>query len=262
MALDATGHTARPLVGITAGSSEVLRPIGKLPAHYIDRINPRAVAEAGGDPVLLPAVGDEEAPERYAEQLDAFVISGGADVAPSLYGGVDPPAGEGDHDFVRDGFEIALVRAARRRGKPILGICRGMEVLNVAFGGSLAETRHALETTAVDGLDHVVVHTVALRPGSLAATAYEAEAVDVWCLHHQAPGAVAESLAVTGRSADGVVEVLEGDPGEGFLLGVLFHPEFMLARNPVHIRPYRALVDAARTHSPRPRGEHEVGLHA
>jgi gamma-glutamyl-gamma-aminobutyrate hydrolase PuuD len=80
-----------------------------------------------------------------------------------------------------------------------------MEVLNVAFGGSLAEARHTLEATAVDGLDHVVVHTVALEPGSVAATAYEVEAVDVWCLHHQAPGAVAVSLAVTGRSADGVV---------------------------------------------------------
>lgn len=194
--------------------------------------------------------------------MDAFVISGGADVAPSLYGGVDPPEGEGDHDPARDTFEIALVRAARRRGKPILGICRGLEVLNVAFGGSLADVRHAMEPVAVDGFDNVVAHTVELEPGSVAAAAYGAGAVDVWCLHHQAPSVVAESLAVTGRSEDDVVEVLEGDPKEGFLLGVLFHPEFMLARNPVHLRPYQALVHAAREHGLRAPGEQEIGLYA
>ena len=266
MALDETVRTARPLVGITAGSCEVLRggAVGKLPAHYIDRNNPRAVAQAGGDPVLLPATGEdpEGAAERYAQALDAFVVSGGADVAPSAYGGPEPGPGEGDHDLVRDAFELALVRAARRRGKPILGICRGMEVLNVAFGGSLAEVRHATEPVAVDGFARVVVHRVELTPGTVAASVYEDDAVDVWCLHHQAPSAIGESLRVSGRSADGVVEVIEGDPKEGFLLGVLFHPEFMFGRNPVHLRPYRAVVGAAREQSPRAPGEREIGLYA
>jgi len=257
--------TARPVVGITAGSCEVLRPgVGKLQAHYIDRNNPRAVVLAGGDPVVLPAVdeGHEGAAERYADLLDALVVSGGADVAPSAYGGPAPRPGEGDHDLVRDAFEIALVRAVRRRGKPILGVCRGMEVLNVAFGGRLAEVRHALDATAVDGFDHVVAHRVELTPGSLAASVYEAGAVEVWCLHHQAPSDIGESLTASGRSADGVVEVVEGDSEEGFVLGVLFHPEFMLRRNAEHLRPYRALVEAAREHGRRAAGEHEVGVHA
>jgi putative glutamine amidotransferase len=132
-----------------------------------------------------------------------------------------------------------------------------MEVLNVAFGGTLAEVRHTMEPVAVDGLERVVEHRVELAPGSLAAAVYEAEGVDVWCLHHQAPDAVGESLAVSGRSADGVVEIIEGDPKEGFLLGVLFHPEFMFGRNAEHVRPYRALVEAAREQK-----EHEVGLYA
>ena len=218
------------------------------------------MAQAGGDPVLLPSVrdGDTEAPERYAELLDAFVVSGGADIAPSLYGGVDPPEGESDHDPVRDTFEIELVRAARRRGKPILGICRGMEMLNVAFGGSLVERRHTMAPVAVDGFERVVAHAVELEPGSVAEAAYGSATIDVWCLHHQAPSAIGASLAVTGRSTDGVVEVLEGDPKEGFLLGVLFHPEFMLARNPVHLRPYQGLVEAARDHGLRAPGEHEI----
>ena len=137
-----------------------------------------------------------------------------------------------------------------------------MEVLNVAFGGSLAEVRHTMEPVAVDGFDHVVVHTVGLQPGSVAASAYGVDAVEVWCLHHQAPDVVGGALAVTGRSADGVIEVLEGDAKEGFLLGVLFHPEFMLARNPAHLRPYKALVDAAREHGLRASGERELGLYA
>lgn len=270
MALDEKGLTsgigaARPLVGITGGSCEVLRRgVGKLPAHYIDRCNPRAVVQAGGDPVVLPAVGeaDEGAPDRYADLMDAFVVSGGADIAPSAYGGSDPRDGEGDHDPVRDAFEIALVRAARRRGKPILGVCRGMELINVAYGGSLAAARHAMESVAMDGFDHVVAHGVELSPGSLAAAVYESEDVDVWCLHSQAPSEVGGGLRATGHSQDGVIEVLEGDAREGFLLGVLFHPEFMFGRNPAHLKPYQALVRAAREHGLRAQGEQQVGLYA
>jgi gamma-glutamyl-gamma-aminobutyrate hydrolase PuuD len=250
------------VVGITAGSCEVLRPsVGRLSAHYIDRTNPQAVVLAGGDPVLLPAVAESHggAAERYADFVDALVVSGGADISPSAYGGAEPRPGEADHDLTRDAFEIALVRAVRQRGKPILGICRGMEVLNVAFGGTLGEVRHTTEGVAVDGFDSVVTHRVELTPGSVAASVYAADAVDVWCLHHQAPSVVGEFLLVTGRSADGVVEVVEGDPKDGFLLGVLFHPEFMFRRNAVHLRPYRALVEAAREHAA---GEHKVDLYA
>jgi putative glutamine amidotransferase len=262
-ALRPDSDAERPLIGVTAGSCEVRRPgVGTLPAHYIDRCNPRAVVQAGGDPVLLPAVAeaDADAPERYAELLDGFVISGGTDIAPSAYGGVSSSEAGANHDLVRDAFEIALVRAARERGKPIFGVCRGMELINVAFGGSLTEARHPAESVAVDGFERVVLHQVELSPESLAAAVYESETVDVWCLHSQAPGEIAGELRATGRSQDGVVEVLEGDARDGFLLGVLFHPEFMLERNPAHLKPYAALVRAAAAHRPRAEGEQHVGL--
>ncbi len=239
----------RPLVGITAGSYDLPIAEGVLPSYCVDRCNPRAVVQAGGNPVIIPAVSeaDEGAPERYADMLDAFVIAGGVDIAPSAYGGQDVAGGTELYDHVRDEFEIELVHAVRRRGKPILGVCRGMELITVALGGTLVDdVRHDVEPIPVDGFDRMVLHQVTLTPGSLAASVYEGTAVDVGCLHHQAPGTVPSALTVTGRAPDGVVEVVEGDRSSGFLLGLLFHPEYMIERNDVHLRPYRALVDVAR----------------
>ena len=244
-----TGDRVRPLVGITAGSYDLPIAEGVLPSYCVDRCNPRAVVQAGGNPVLIPAVdeADEAAPGRYAAQLDAFVIAGGVDIAPSTYGGRDAADGTGLYDHVRDEFEIQLVHAARRLGKPILGVCRGMELINVALGGTLVDNvRHDVEPIPVDGFDRMVLHQVTLTPESLAASVYEGTAVDVGCLHHQAPGTVPAALTVTGRAPDGVVEVVEGDRSGGFLLGLLFHPEYMIQRNDVHLRPYRALVEVAR----------------
>jgi putative glutamine amidotransferase len=255
----------RPLVGITGGSCELLRPgVGTLRSYYIDRYTPQAVFKAGGDPVMVPPIGegDADAPERYAQLLDAFVIAGGVDIAPAAYGGVNPSEDECDHDPVRDNFEIALVRAARRRRKPILGVCRGMELVNVAFGGSLTEIRHEAKWMAVDGFNRVVGHRVEFTPGSVVAAVYGSNVVDVWCLHHQAPGVVGEPLRITGRSRDGIVEVIEGEAETGFLLGLLFHPEFMLARNPIHLRPYQALIRATREHDLRLGEVREIGLGA
>ena len=237
----------RPLVGITGGSYELPIAEGTLPSYCVDRCNPRAVVQAGGDPVLLAAIGeaDDAAAERYADTLDAFVFAGGVDIAPSTYGRLDPYEEAADHDPVRDRFEIALVHAARARGKPILGVCRGMELISVAYGGTLIDgVCHDTETVPLDGFERMVLHQLALRPGSLAASVYEATEVDVGCLHHQGVGSIPDELVSSGWAPDGVIEAVEGDRDEGFLLGLLFHPEYLISRNPVHLRPYRALVAA------------------
>jgi putative glutamine amidotransferase len=242
----------RPLVGITGGSYDLAIAEGTLPSYCVDRCNPRAVVQAGGDPVLVVAVdeADDGAPDRYADMLDAFVLAGGVDIAPSAFGRADPAARDGDYDHVRDRFEVALLHAARARGKPILGVCRGMELITVAFGGTLVDNvRHEAEAVPFDGFDRMVFHRVSLAPGSLAEAIYEAAEVDVGCLHHQGAGSIPPDLAASGWAPDGVIEAVEGDRAGGFLLGLLFHPEYIIGRNSVHVRPYRALVDAARERS-------------
>lgn len=238
----------RPLVGITAGSYDLPITEGTLPSYGVDRCNPRAVVLAGGDPVLVAALdeADDEVAARYADRLDAIVLAGGVDIAPSAYGREGSTAEAATYEHVRDRFEIALVHAARARRKPVLGVCRGMELITVAFGGTLADgVRHEFDAGPLDGFDRMVQHRVAFTPGSLAESVYEASEVDVGCLHHQAAGVVPDELRATGRAADGVVEAIEGDPDQGFLLGLLFHPEYMISRNPVHLRPYQALIAAA-----------------
>jgi putative glutamine amidotransferase len=239
----------RPLVGITGGRYDLPIEEGILPSYGVDRCNPTAVVQAGGDPVLVVAVdqADESAPERYADMLDAFVFAGGVDIAPSAYGEPDPPPGEAVLDHVRDRFEVALLHAVRARGKPILGVCRGMELMTVAYGGTLVDgVEHPTEPVPLDGFERMVLHRVALAPGSLAAAVYGAEEVDVGCLHHQGAGTIPSGLTVSGWAPDGVVEAIEGDREAGFFLGLLFHPEYMISRNPVHLKPYQALIEAAR----------------
>ena len=238
--------TRRPLIGVTAGSCDVAILEGRLPAYYAGRANPRAVVRAGGDPVLLGAVpeADAGAAERYADAMDGFVLAGGVDIAPSRYGA----DGDGDvtADHARDAFEIALIAAARERGKPILGVCRGMEMIVVAAGGTLVdEVQHATAPERMDGFPAVVRHPIALEPGSLAASVYASTSVDVACLHHQSPGRIPDELIASGRAGDGVVEAVEGERSSGFLLGLLWHPEYLADRADEHLLPYRALVAAA-----------------
>jgi putative glutamine amidotransferase len=190
---------------------------------------------------------DERAPERYADMLDAFVFAGGVDIAPSSYGRPDPPPGSAVHEPARDRFEIALLHAVRARGKPILGVCRGMELMNVAYGGTLLDgIVHPTEPVPMDGFERMVLHRVTLASGSLAEAVYGSTEVAVGCLHHQGAGSVPRELTASGWAPDGVVEAIEGDREGGFMLGLLFHPEYMISRNAIHLRPYEALIDAVR----------------
>jgi len=222
----------RPLVGISGRRwaarllAEHLVPAmhdAELDLHFTEY--GAAVAAAGGLPVQLT----RDAPVAdVVERLDGLVLTGGADVDPTFYGH-DPEPELGHVEPDRDRWELDLLRAALDAGTPVLAICRGAQLANVLLGGSL---RQHLDLTDGDGHPRfgeprtLRCHTVRLVPGSLAAELY-GEETEVNSLHHQAIGAVASSLVVTGRAPDGTVEVVEA-PGHAFL-GVQWHPEALAA---------------------------------
>jgi putative glutamine amidotransferase len=220
--------SSRPNIGVTAATERVSYGVWKevpaiiSPARYVE-----AVQRAGGRPILLPPdPEDAEDPNGILDLLAALIVTGGAgDLNPALYD-EEPHPETGPVQEERDAYELALVRGALTREMPILGICRGMQVLNVAYDGSIEqhlpdvlgheEHRHTLGTFAD--------HEVRLDPGSLAARAAGSESMPVKSHHHQGIKEVGRGLKVTGWAEDDVVEALE-DPSCRFVLGVLWHPE-------------------------------------
>lgn len=219
---------------------------GILPSHYVGLGYPRSAAEAGGIPVLLPAVDgfEERSAADYAAGIDGLLLAGGTDIHPGAYGGSYRAELTHDPDPARDRLELALVREARRRDLPVLGICRGFQVLNVAYGGTLDQHRphRDLPAAPVQGL-RVQVTPVTVAEGSNLARVLGYRQLDVYCLHHQAVDRVGDGLQVAARASDGMVEALE-DPSASFTVGLLWHPEQM-ADSAGALRPYRALVAAA-----------------
>lgn len=204
-----------------------------LPGTYLD-----AVAQAGGLPLLLPPVGD--AYDVLLDAVDGLLLSGGADIGPAHYG-------EPAHELTdvprtdRDTFEFGLLRAALDRGMPVLGVCRGCELLNVAFGGTLVQ--HLPDALGHDrhrpAPAEFGVSRITLAAGSTLGGVLGGE-LKARCYHHQAIGRIADGLTPVGWSDDGVVEAVEL-PGAPFVLGVQWHPE----ETPEDPRLLRAFVQAA-----------------
>jgi putative glutamine amidotransferase len=176
--------------------------------------------------LLLPDQEDVQDPDAVLDLIDALIVTGGAgDVDPALYDQKPHPE-TGPVQEERDAYELALVRAAIERRMPVLGICRGMQILNVAYGGSIEQ--HLPDVVGHEDHRHTPGtfsdHEVDLEAGSLAARAAGAERTAVKSHHHQGVREIGDGLVVTGRSEDDAVEALE-DPSCPFVLGVLWHPE-------------------------------------
>ena len=234
----------RPLIGICTYLDEIRWGVWEdraamVPAGYVS-----SVQRAGGIAVLLPP--DEQAlqdPDPLLDPLDGLILAGGVDVGPANYG-ADPHAATDPPNELRDAFELALARRALEREIPLLGICRGMQVMNVAAGGTL----HQHLPDVVGHNEHRIVpgtfndHEVKLVEGSLAARAAGEELHATKSHHHQGVDTLGDGFAVTGWSAiDELPEAIE-DPGRRFALGVQWHPEADETS-----RLIAALVEDART---------------
>jgi putative glutamine amidotransferase len=209
-----------------------------LPYAYLD-----AVLRAGGTPVVVNTARD---PKALLDRVDALVLTGGPDVDPELYGQPAHPQVYGV-DRTDDDFECALAEAATVRSVPTLAICRGIQILNVARGGSLHQHIPDDPGVPAHGEPGVAggarVHDVKLEPGSLVAEVMDATTVRASCHHHQAIADVGDGLRVVGRAPDGIVEALELDGA--FLLAVQWHPEDTAADDPAQQRLFDALVRQA-----------------
>lgn len=219
----ATGSPAARFVAVTTSirRDDDTDRVG-LPTSYL-----QALKNAGLIPVLLPPVYDASTAGPTLERVDGLLLTGGGDVDPELYGTTASHALRG-LSRARDDSEIALIHAARNMRMPTLAICRGIQIMNVAFGGTLVQDI-ACDWPGALGHDESDrakrLHAVALEPDSLTANAVKATSFDVNSLHHQAVDKLGEGLRITGRSPDGVVEAAESaDPG-WWALCVQWHPE-------------------------------------
>ncbi len=228
--------THRPRIGVSVGHIH-RDPTRKLfkgkELQFVEEKMAQSVWRGGGLPVVLPDLRSAEAIEQSVAAIDGLLLQGGADVAPASYGQV-PRDTAWAGDPLRDAYEIDLTRAALRAGRPVLGICRGHQVLNVALGGTLWQD---IETQIEGALPHrdwpryeIVEHEVSLTPESWIHGCYDAGQILVNTIHHQAVDALAEGFVVTARAPDGVIEAIEAIddvPGGRWAVGVQWHPEWL-----------------------------------
>ena len=221
--MPAITDTARPVIGISAYSQNARwgswdLPAVLLPARYSDM-----VSRAGGLPVLLPPV---DGVAGVLPRLDGLVLSGGGDLDPALYG-AEPHAEAGQPNPARDSAELELCRLAMASGLPLLGICRGLQIINVALGGSLHQ--HLPDVVGNDSHSPEQAgygsHKVSVASGSqLAAVLGRTEAA-VPTHHHQAIDRLGDGLVATAWTDDGMIEAVELEATARFMLAVQWHPE-------------------------------------
>jgi putative glutamine amidotransferase len=231
-------RSMRPVIGITSYTERVRFGVWDFPAAVIPMAYVSAIERAGGRPLVVPP--SEEGVEETLEALDGLLLSGGEDLDPAGYGAEPHPETLGVRPE-RDRAEFALLETALARDMPVLAVCRGSQVLNVARGGDLVQ--HLPDDLRHERHKHqpgqFSDHDVRLDPESRVGTLL-GEHAPVKSHHHQGYGRIGEGLRETGWADDGTVEALE-DPGKRFAVGVLWHPEegedFAL---------FQALVDEAR----------------
>ncbi len=241
----------KPVIGVTPdfNAGDRVKMGGHEPTYFLRARYIRAIEELGGIPLILPLVAEAAARRRLLDQVDGLLLTGsGPDLPPRLYGERQR------YKFPlvsarRADFELELVRLARARDLPLLGICGGMQTVNVACGGSLFQD---IPSQVEDALNHRqkskatrLSHPVIVAARSLLKRVVGQARIMVNSSHHQSVKQIAPSLSSSAVAPDGVVEAIES-PAHRFLLAIQWHPEFLFDRHRVHRRLFEALIHAAR----------------
>lgn len=247
--------SVQPRICITSGR----HPLGEQGAEHEDMVRGAyswCVAESGGVPYILPTPGyDRELIASYLDFADGLLFSGGEDIHPSFYGEFVLEKC-GTIDEKRDLFEIELLRGAVARGMPVLGVCRGMQLIAVALGGSLYQDL-AYCDTAMEFHDGTweqggEMPSVTLTPGTFLHQIFGGEPLRVNCHHHQLVKALGQACRVSAVSPDGMIEAIEVS-GTPFVLGVHWHPERLALGDQRHLELFKALIRAAAAYSKKAR---------
>lgn len=218
----------KPIIGLSSTSGEGTST--SVPLTYVE-----SVIRAGGVPMVLPITQDHDLLNRMLDNIDALILTGGEDVDPLKWYGEEPLPALGGIAPERDSFDVALARLAVERGIPLLGICRGHQVINVAFGGTLyqdipsqVKASHVKHRQSAPG--DYGTHTIRIEQNSLLYKQLGTQSIAVNSFHHQAVKDMAPGFKVTATSVDGVVEAME-KIGSDQVYSVQFHPEVFTANN-------------------------------
>lgn len=232
----------RPLIAIPARFSATTSAL-----RYAAEVNARAliaaVWRAGGEPVSIhPADAAEADVAARLARFDGVLLPGGGDLAPHRYGATGTHDAVYDVDDLQDAFDLEVARRALDLGLPLLAVCRGLQVVNVALGGTLEQDMGGPEREHRN-----VVHPVVIQRGTLLEQATGAEKLAASCYHHQRVHRIGTGLTVTARAADGTVEGLELPGHAGWFTAVQWHPEDTAHQDPVQQGLFDALVQSAHT---------------
>ena len=232
----------KPIIGVTVDKTRW----DGYNYQKINECNLKALTNSGAIPLMLPITGDDALIDDYLSIVDGLYFSGGNDIDPLLFG-EDPIKEIGEIDYSRDEFEIKLIKKAASKNMPILGICRGAQVINAALGGSLYQDIYAQrEGTnghspkfSSGGYAH---HRVKITKDSKVYDILKTEEINVNSFHHQAVKRLAEGFKITAVSEDGIIEAIES-VNHSFLVGIQWHPEIMFERYPIFLKIFEALVN-------------------
>lgn len=240
----------RPLIGIPCQAD--YREGSGRPIYCNNRTYVHAIENAGGVPVLIPMLNDVSLLESLLVRLDGFLFSGGVDIDSGQYD-EDAHPHLGEVDLRLDDLELFLVRWALRENMPVLGICRGMQLLNVALGGSLYQD---LESQKAEAMVHcrrelprnTLIHSIHIAEGSQMEKVLGTNEMWINSLHHQSVKDPGQGVSISGRAEDGVAELLEV-VGYPFVIGIQGHPEELYTSEPICAKLFSAFVAACSNHA-------------